>query len=462
MKLRSLPILLAFSLSAAAMAGDMAPVPPSEHPVFGEIAEAMDPAHLQTTLTTLVGFGTRNTLSDTRSSKRGIGAARRWVQGQFQQMSKDCGGCLEVITPSQVFSGERTPKEGVEVMDVVAIQKGTTDLDRYLVMTAHLDSRVSDVMDVKSDAPGADDDGSGVAAILETARVLSRYKFAATIVYSVDSGEEQGLYGGKVIAQYAQDHHWQVEADLNDDIVGNSRGQHGVTDNTLVRVFSEGTRALETEKEANDRRYHGGEIDSPSRNVARYIKALAEQYIPNWHVMLVYRTDRYGRGGDHVAFNALGFPAVRLTESHEDFTHQHQDVRVEKGVHYGDVLSGVDFPYLAKVAASNAIALAGMAWAPAPPQDVSIAADPEPGLSGGLDTVFDWRPSAGAAGYRLHWRATTEPAWNQARYVGPVQHYVLKDVSIDDWFFGVAAVSQDGFESPVVFPGPAGAFPPAH
>jgi hypothetical protein len=460
MNLRTLPLLLAFCSSATALAGDMAPVPPQEHPVFGEIAAAMDPARLQADLTTLVGFGTRSSLSDTKSDRRGIGAARRWVQAQFQQMSKDCGSCLEVITPAQTFTGERTPKEGVEIMDVVAIQKGSSDPDRYVVMTAHLDSRNSDTMDAKGDAPGADDDGSGVVALLETARVLSKYKFAASIVYSVDSGEEQGLYGGKVIAQYAQDHHWQVEADLNDDIVGNSHGQHGVTDDTLVRVFSEGTRALETDKEAADRRYHGGEIDSPSRNLARYIKQLAEQSIPNWHVMLVYRTDRFGRGGDHTAFNALGYPAVRLTESHEDFTHQHQDVRVEKGVHYGDVLSGVDFPYLAKVAATNAIALAGMAWAPAPPQGVSIASDPEPGLSGGMDTVFDWKPVAGAAGYRLHWRATTEPAWSQARYVGPEQHYLLKDVSIDDWFFGVAAVSSDGFESPVVFPGPAGAFPP--
>jgi peptidase M28-like protein len=460
MSLRTLPLLLSFLFCATAFAGDMAP-PPGEHPVFGEIAQAMDPAQLQSTLTTLVGFGTRNTLSDTKSNKRGIGAARRWVQSRFEQISKDCGGCLTVITPSQVFTGERTPKDGVEVMDVVAIQKGATDPDRYVVMTGHLDSRVSDVMDVKSDAPGADDDGSGVAAVLETARVLSKYKFAASIVYSVDSGEEQGLYGGKVIAQYAQDHHWQVEADLNDDIVGNSHGQNGVVDNTLVRVFSEGTRALETPKEANDRRYHGGEIDSPSRNVARYLQVLAEQYIPNWRVMLVYRTDRYGRGGDHVAFNALGFPAVRVTESHEDFTHQHQDVRVEGGVHYGDVLSGVDFGYLAKVAATNALGLAGMAWAPAPPSGVSIASDPAPGLSGGVDTVFDWKPSTGATGYRLHWRATTDPRWSQQRYVGPVQHYLLKDVSIDDWFFGVAAVSADGFESPVVFPGPAGAFPAA-
>ncbi len=461
MSLRPLPMLFAFALAAPAFAGDMPPVPPQEHPVLGEIAQAMDPAQLQATLTTLVGFGTRHTLSDTKSDKRGIGAARRWVQGRFQQLSKDCGGCLEVITPSQVFSGERMPKEGAEVMDVVAIQKGASDPGRVVVMTAHIDSRVRDVMDAKSDAPGADDDGSGVAAVLETARVLSKYKFAATIVYSVDSGEEQGLFGGKVIAQYAADHHWDVEADLNDDIVGNSHGQNGVSDDTLVRVFSEGTRALETSKEANDRRYHGGEIDSPSRNIARYVQQLGETYIPNWRVMLVYRTDRYGRGGDHTAFNALGFPAVRLTESHEDFTHQHQDVRTEGGVHYGDVLSGVDFPYLAKVAATNAIALAAMAWAPAPPQGVAIASDPAPGLSGGTDTVFDWKPVPGAAGYRLYWRATTDPRWSQGRYVGPVQHYLLKDVSIDDWFFGVAAISADGFESPVVFPGPAGAFIPA-
>ena len=454
-------VLLASTLSAAALGQDTAVVPPEEHPVFREIAAAMDPARLQADLATLVGFGTRQTLSDTKSQKRGIGAARRWVQARFQQISRDCSDCLTVITPAQTFTGERMPKEGVEVMDVVAIQKGSSDPDRYVVMTAHLDSRNSDTMDATKDAPGADDDGSGVAAILETARVLSQYKFAASIVYSVDSGEEQGLYGGRVIAQYAQDHHWQVEADLNDDIVGNSRGQHGITDNTLLRVFSEGTRALETEKEAADRRYHGGEVDSPSRNLARYAKELAERYIPNWHVMLVYRTDRFGRGGDHTAFNALGYPAVRFTESHEDFTHQHQDVRLEQGVQYGDQLSGVDFPYLAKVAATNAIALAGMAWAPAPPQGVGIVSDPEPGLSGGMDTVFDWKPSAGAAGYRLHWRATTEPAWDQQRYVGPLQHYVLKDVSIDDWFFGVAAVSADGFESPVVFPGPAGAFPAA-
>ncbi|MGE5625347.1 MAG: M28 family peptidase [Bacillota bacterium] len=443
------------------LAGQTALPPPVEQPKLRDVTAAVDPAELQTTLAKLVGFGTRHTLSDTASDKRGIGAARRWVQSRFQQISDACGGCLQVITPFQTFRGDRLPKEGAEVMDVVAIQKGTTDPDRFIVMTAHLDSRVSDPMDAKSDAPGADDDGSGVAAVIETARVLSKYKFAASVVYSVDSGEEQGLFGGKLIAQYAADHHWQVEADLNNDIVGNPRGQDGLMDDTMVRVFSEGTRALESPKEASDRRYHGGEIDSPSRNVARYMQVLGERYVPNWHVMLVYRTDRYGRGGDHTAFNALGFPALRVTESHEDFTRQHQDVRAEKGVHYGDVLSGVDFPYLAKVTAMNAVTLAAMAWAPAPPAGVSIASDPVGDLSGGVDTVFDWKPAVGAAAYRVHWRLTDEPRWSQARFVGPVQHYVLEDVSIDDYYFGVSSVSADGFESPVEFPGPAGAFWPA-
>ena len=343
-------------------------------------------------------------------------------------------------------------------MDIVAIQKGATDPDRYVVMTAHLDSRVSDTMNATSDAPGADDDGSGVAAVLETAQVLSKYKFAASMVYSVDSGEEQGLYGGKVIAQYAHDHHWNVEADLNNDIVGNSHGQNGVSDNTTCGCSRKAPAPWRPKRKPPNGVTTAARWTHPHATW-RATRA-GGTYIPNWHVMMVYRTDRYGRGGDQVAFNALGYPAVRFTESHEDFTHQHQDIRVEGGVHYGDVLSGVDYPYLAKVAATNAIALAGMAWGPAPPSGVTIASDPAPGLSGGEDTVFDWKPSAGAAGYRLHWRATTDPRWSQARYVGPVQHYLLKDVIIDDWFFGVAAVSQDGFESPVVFPGPAGAFRP--
>jgi hypothetical protein len=461
MATRLLLILSSFLLSASTLAATPQP-PLQEQPALHDIADAVSPVELQATITKLVSFGTRHTLSDTKSDTRGIGAARRWVKGRFEAISKDCGGCLTVITPSQVFTGERMPKEGAEVMDVVAIPKGTTDPDRYVVITGHLDSRVSNEMNSTADAPGADDDGSGTAAVIEAARVLSKYKFAASVVYSVDSGEEQGLFGGKVIAQYAHDHNWYVEADLNNDIVGNSHGENGIINTTSVRVFSEGTRALETPKEAAERRYHGGEIDSPSRNVARFMQALGDQYVPNWHVMLVYRTDRYGRGGDHTAFNALGYPAIRVTEANEDFTHQHQDVRVQDGVHYGDVLAGVDFNYLGKVTAMNAVTLAAMAWAPAPPTGLSIVSDPAPGLSGGVDTVVNWKsPGSDAVAFDVHWRHTTDPQWDNLRFVGNVQQYTLKNVSIDDYFFGVASVSADGFESPVEFPGAAGSFVPS-
>jgi len=457
---RALLILPSAFLSLAVLAAGPQP-PPVEQPALRDIALAVSPKELEATDTRLVGFGTRHTLSDTKSDTRGIGAAERWVKSRFEQISKDCGGCLEIITPSQVFKGERMPKDGVEVMDVVAIQKGS-DPNRYVVMTGHIDSRVSDIMNADAFEPGADDDGSGTSAVIEAARVLSKYKFRANVVYSVDAGEEQGLYGGQVIARYALDHHWYVEADLNNDIIGNSHGQNGVMDNTSVRVFSEGTRALETPKEAAYRRYHGGELDSPSRNVARYMQVLGEQYVPNWHVKLVYRTDRYGRGGDQTAFNALGFPAVRVTEANEDFTKQHQDVRVVNGIHYGDVLSGVDFDYLAKVTAMNAVTLAAMAWAPAPPLGLDIASDPAPSLSGGVDTAVSWKsPGGDAAGFDLRWRLTTDPQWDKRRFVGDAEQYTLKDVSIDDYFFGVASVSAAGFESPVEFPGATGSFIPS-
>jgi hypothetical protein len=284
--------------------------------------------------------------------------------------------------------------------------------------------------------------------------VLSRYKFPATIVYGVLSGEEQGLYGGKVLADYAKAQGWRVEGDLNNDIVGGTRGQNGVVNNTRLRLFSEGTRDTETADDAKQRRFEGGENDSASRNVARYAKAVAERYLPNWTVALVYRLDRFGRGGDHSAFNALGFPGVRFTENAENYRHQHQDLRTEGGVVYGDTIANVDFAYLAKVTASNALAAAAMASAPPPPVNVKI--------SGAVtsDTVLSWSASAGspAAGYRVYWRDTTESAWTHAQEAGNGGSVTLANVAIDDFAFGVASVSADGFESPVVFPGAAGAF----
>jgi Zn-dependent M28 family amino/carboxypeptidase len=411
---------------------------------------------LKATITHLVGFGTRHTLSDTKSDKRGIGAARRWVQARFAVISKDCGDCLQIQTPAQTVSGKRIPQP-TEIVDVVAIQRGTGDPQRVLLITGHLDSRVTDVMDTKSDAPGANDDGSGTAAVIEAARVLSRHRFAATIVYGVLQGEEQGLYGGKLLADYAKSQGWQVEADLNNDIVGNTHGQNGVHDNSIVRVFSEGTKSGETIEQANYRRYHGGEVDSPSRNVARYLAGLADEYLDNFRVRMVYRTDRYGRGGDQVPFLENGFPAVRVTEAHENYTRQHQNLRTENGIRYGDTLDGVDFAYLAQVTRLNCLGLATMAAAPAPPSDVDI----DGAVS--TDTTVHWQAVPGAAGYRVWWRDTTAPHWQHSRWVGDVTKTTLQNIVVDDFFFGVSAVSAQGDASPVAFAGAAGSFfaPPA-
>jgi hypothetical protein len=417
-----------------------------------ELAGQVSEAELHATIEHLVGFGTRHTLSDTQSDTRGIGAARRWVKSRFEAMSRDCGGCLQVVTPSQVVTGVRIPKP-TEVMDIVAIQRGTEDPGRVIVISGHLDSRVTDVMNATSDAPGANDDASGVAAVMETARVLSKQRFRATLVFAALSGEEQGLYGGKVLADYARAQGWRVEADLNNDIVGNSHGGDGVNDNSTVRVFSEGTKATETPQQANRRRYNGGEVDSPSRNLARYIERLAREHLTNLHVKMVYRTDRYGRGGDQVEFLNAGYAAVRMTEAHEDYTRQHQDLRTENGIHYGDTIDGVDFGYLAQVTRLNAITMASLAQAPSPPAGVAIAGAVTP------NTTVKWQPVPGAASYRVWWRGTTDAQWDHHRDVpSPATQAELKDVVIDDWFFGVSSVSPDGFESPVVFPGDAGSF----
>ena len=418
------------------------------------IADAVDPQALHATIGQLVAFGTRHTLSDTVSETRGIGAARRWTRARFEAISKACGGCLEIVTPTQTVTGKRIP-DGVEIVDVVAIQRGTRDPNRVVAITGHIDSRVTDVMDATHDAPGADDDASGTAAVLESARILSQRRFAATIVYGVLSGEEQGLYGGKVLADYAKAQGWQVEADLNNDIVGNSHGQDGVNDNSVVRVFSEGTKALETPEQANRRRYNGGELDSPSRNLARFVAGLADRHLVNLRVNMVYRTDRYGRGGDQVEFLEHGYPALRFTEPHEDYRSEHQDLRTENGVVYGDTLARVDFDYLAQVTRLNAITLAALANAPAPVRGVAI------GGAVTTDTVMTWTPQPGVAQYRVWWRETTAPQWQHSRsYAANADpgHAVLKNVDLDDFFFGVSAVSADGWESPVTFPGDAGSF----
>ncbi|MFN3667824.1 MAG: M20/M25/M40 family metallo-hydrolase [Brevundimonas sp.] len=448
--MRALSIALAGAIFASAPAvaqsvEDQALVPR----LVGEVRAE----RLRADVETMVGFGTRHTLSETASDTRGVGAARRWVQREFEAIGRDCGGCLEIVTPGETVTALPRIPNPTEVVNVVAIQRGTTDPDRVIIITGHLDSRVTDVMNATDDAPGANDDASGVAALIEAARVLSRERFPATLVYAALTGEEQGLQGARILAEYARDNGWRVMANLNNDMVGNIAGQGGVIDNTRIRVFAEGTRTLETQAEADARRYNGGEVDSPSRNLARFIDSVADRYLTNLDVEMIYRTDRYGRGGDQVAFLRLGFPAVRLTEGSENYDRQHQDLRTEDGVVYGDTLDGVDFDYLAQATRLNIATMAALARAPAPPTGVTIAGAVKP------DTTLSWTAVPGAAGYRVWWRATTAPQWTHSRPAGAgATELTLPGVVIDDFFFGVSAVSEDGYESPVVFPGPAGAF----
>ena len=422
-----------------------------------ELANTPDPERIKRDIAALVNFGTRHTLSRTDSDRRGIGAARRWIRAQFETISRDCGGCLEVLDVAEVVeAGARVP-EPVNVVNVIAIQRGTLDPARVAIMSGDIDSRVSDVMDAESDSPGANDNASGVAGVLEAARLLSRHRFAGTLVYAALSGEEQGLIGGRILAAHAKTQDWRVVAVLNNDMIGNITGINGVTDNRSVRVFSEGTRAVETAEEARTRRFTGGEVDSASRNLARYVHRLAMMYMPHLDVMMVYRLDRFGRGGHHSPFNDAGFPAVRIMETNEHYDRQHQDVREEDGVRYGDTLDGVDTKYAATVTGLNVLTLANLAAAPPFPTNVTIEGAVSP------DTTLRWTESSGTraqnlAGYRVYWRLTTDAQWRWFRDVGLTDVATLKNVVIDNYFFGVASVARDGTESPVVFPGPAGGF----
>jgi len=425
---------------------------PGEHALIHRLTDQVQADRMRADIEAMVSFGTRHTLSETESDTRGVGAARRWVQREFEAIGRECGGCLEVVLPGQTVTALPRIPNPTEVVNVVAIQRGTTDPDRVIVISGHLDSRVTDVMNFTDDAPGANDDASGVAALIEAARILSKEEFPATLVYAALTGEEQGLHGARILAEYARDNGWRVMANLNNDMVGNIEGQSGVIDNTRIRVFAEGTRTLETQAEADTRRYNGGEVDSPSRNLARFVDGIADRYLTNFDVEMIYRTDRFGRGGDQVAFLRLGFPAVRITEGSENYDRQHQDLRTENGVVYGDTIDGVDFDYLAQATRLNVATMAAMARAPAPPTGVTIAGAVQP------DTTLRWTAVPGAAGYRVWWRSTTAPQWTHSRWAGDATELVLKGVVIDDFFFGVSAVSADGYESPVVFPGPAGAF----
>lgn len=422
-------------------------IPPRTDPRLSDIARAIAPARTEATVRRLVGFGTRHTFSDTVSTTRGIGAARRWIHQEFEGISKACGGCLQVSFNRGLLKaepGSRIPKDG-ELVNVIAIQRGTRYPDQYLLITGHYDSRASDPNDATSDAPGAVDDASGTAAVIETARVLSKYQFDKTLVYGALAGEEQGLFGGQQLAQFAKTNNWTIEGVLNNDIMGNSEGIGGQIDNLTFRIFSEPVAVGESDDDRRARRVTGGEIDGPSRQLARYVYSVARQVAAPMRPKLVYRLDRFGRGGDHRAFNDLGFPAIRITEAFENYNRQHQNVRTEGGIAYGDVPDKADFPYSARIAGINAAALASLAWAPPAPLGVQLKG------GGRASTTLTWRPAAGAAGYIVYWRDTTEPTWTQSRWVGAVTEFTLDGILIDDHLFGVASVGATGTESVVTF-----------
>lgn len=447
-------LLIGFMLSTmtfgqVSSAVDNAP-PPASDPRIYAIIDAVSRERIEADTRKLAGFGTRHTMSETESETRGIGAARRWIRAEFEKISENCGGCLEVFTQKTLIKAEDSRlTRDTWVVNVVAILRGTSDPNRYIIMSGDIDSRASDNLNDTIDAPGANDNASGMAGTMEAARVLSKYRFPASIVFAGLSGEEQGLFGGRHMAQVAKQEGWNIEGVLNNDMISNVEGIDGIIENNTFRVFSEPTPVTETEEVRRRRRYTGGEVDGPSRQLARYVASMTDQYMTNLEAIMVYRLDRFGRGGHHRPFNDEGFPGVRIMETHENYTRQHQDIRVEDGIKYGDVIEGCDFNYAAKLTAANAVTLAGLAWAPAPPQNVLIGGAVRPSTTLKWDAI----DAPHLAGYEVFWRDTTEPQWTRSRYVGNVTEYTLENVIIDNYLFGVASVAKDGNKSVVAFPG---------
>ncbi len=413
-----------------------------------DISESISAERIKSDIKTLTEFGTRHTLSDTVSKKRGIGAARRWIKAEFEQISKDCGDCLEVFYQKNLVekgTNERIVHD-VEVVNVVAIKRGTKYPNRYILMSGDIDSRVSDPTDFSSDSPGANDNASGMAGTIEAARVLSKYDFKQSVVFVGLSGEEQGLFGGKGLAEYAKAEGWDIIGILNNDMIGNIKGVDGYISNKDFRIFSEPVPVTESERNRRARRFYGGEVDGHSRQLARYVHRLTSTYITDLNPMMIYRLDRFGRGGHHRPFNDAGFAGIRIMEAHENYTQQHQDLRTENGINYGDTFEHVDFDYAAKLTAVNAITLASLGWAVPEPERVAIGGIVE------ASAKLQWSEVEGADQYKVYWRDTTSPQWQHSRVVKDVTELTLSGVVIDNFFFGVSAVSKSGHESLVVFP----------
>jgi Peptidase family M28 len=455
--MRNVAAVLALAIVGAAP-------PPHPDARLRAIVAPVSQSQLRHTIATLASFGTRHTLSSQTDPNRGIGAALGWTKGQFESDG------LETVRPCETFTGARIPKPTL-VCDMVAIQRGIGRPNDVVIIQGHIDSRVTDVMNFTSDAPGANDDGSGTAAVIEAARVLSKRKFQGTIVYAALSGEEQGLYGGKVLANYAKAQGWNVVTVLNNDIIGNSCSSDGVCDSTHARVLSEGPRSQGQAELAAQTHSLGGENDAPSRNISRFLDSLADGLRIGLDVRQIWRTDRFGRGGDHIPFLELGYPAARISVAVENYNWQHQDLRTENGIRYGDTIDHVDFAYLAKMTKLNVAALAAIASAPPPPDELRVIG------AVSTDTRVLWTDAPGAAAYRIVWRRTDEANWSHSLLhpatspaacrapgttIAPpcVDAVVLPHIRVDDWVFGVSSVSKDGFESPVASAVPGGAFRP--
>lgn len=442
---------MAMVIGTSLASGCAAPGDPLIHQMVAEVSEA----NIRNSVEKLVSFGTRHTLSETESETRGIGAARRWIESQFDDISSKSGGRLQVELQSYMQPPDnRRITRDVEIVNVIATLPGDDPVaaKRVLVVSGHYDSICSDPTDAECDAPGANDDASGVAAVLELARIMSTRKFEATIVFAAVAGEEQGLFGSRHMARQMKDSNTQVAAMFTNDIVGNTLGQNGVRDRGRIRVFSEGVPVTATsEADRQLRLATGNENDSPSRQLARYVDSACQQYVPGFDVVLIWRRDRFLRGGDHTAFSEQGFPAVRFTELNEDYRHQHQNVREENGQQYGDLVRFVDFGYVAQVTRANLAALAEMALAPAPPDNLRV-------ITAKLDhtttLVWDAGTEKDLSGYEIVWRETTSPLWDKNMFVG-IQTECVHPLSKDNYIFGVRSIDEQGHRSVVAYPTPA-------
>lgn len=425
--------------------------PPKPNTEIAKMVKEVSAKNIEATIRKLVSFGTRNTLSEQDNPTRGIGAARDWLYAEFQKISADCGGCLDVQKQAFVQPKASRIAEPITLTNVFAVLKGTTDPTRVYVVSGHYDSMCTSPTDAKCDAPGANDDASGTAVSLELARVMSKQKYDATIVFMAVPGEEQGLLGAAYYAEQAKVNNVNIEAMFTNDIVGGVTTNKNSANRNKVRVFSEGVPSNETEQQAGTRRSVGGENDSASRQLARYVKEQSDRYLKKFGAWLIYRRDRYGRGGDHIPFVERGFAGIRFTEPDEDYTHQHQNVRTENGIFYGDTPEFVDFEYTANVARVNLVALANLAAAPAKPKNVTIVTGR---LTNDTDLKWEANTDADLAGYEVVWRDTTAAEWTNSVNVGNVMTYTAKSMSKDNYFFGVRAVDKLGNKSQVVYPRP--------